>query len=124
MKSGFESKHQSPYRLPPDKRKVLSKQLEDLASQGIITQVSGSEDVPIISPVVLVSKRKTKSSNQTPSQQYRFCCDFRHLKSQTQEFRYSIPNLQELTESFSDQVPNYITSIDLSSVFFSKVNSP
>lgn len=49
---------------------------------------------------------------------YRFCCDFRYLNSQSQDFRYNIPNLQELTESFSERTPNYISSIDLSSGFF------
>ena len=49
---------------------------------------------------------------------YRFCCDFRYLNSQSEHFRYAIPDLQELTESFTHQVPHYISSIDLSSGFF------
>ena len=40
---------------------------------------------------------------------YRFCCDFRYLNSQSQHFRYAIPDLQEY---------NYISSIDLSYGFF------
>ena len=35
-----------------------------------------------------------------------------------QSLNRQLPNLQELTESFAEIVPNYITSIDLSSVFF------
>ena len=49
---------------------------------------------------------------------YRFCCDFRYLNTQIQDFNYTIPDLQELTESFSERVPEYITSLDLSSGFF------
>ena len=44
--------------------------------------------------------------------------DFRYLNSQTQEFCYAIPDVHELTESFSHRTPNFISSIDLSSGFF------
>lgn len=40
------------------------------------------------------------------------------------EFKYHIPNLDELTESFSQCTPNFITSIDLSSGFFQMSISP
>jgi hypothetical protein len=36
----------------------------------------------------------------------------------TQNFRYVIPDLQELTESFTERTPNFITTIDLSQGFF------
>ena len=39
---------------------------------------------------------------------YRFCVDF----------RYIIPNVDELTEAFTQHIPNFISSIDLSSDFF------
>ena len=47
-----------------------------------------------------------------------FLCGFRYLNSQTQDFRYAIPDVQELTESFTQKTPNHISSIDLSSGFF------
>ena len=49
---------------------------------------------------------------------FRFCVDFRYLNSQTQDFCYATPDVQELTESFSHRTPNFISSIDLSSGFF------
>ena len=118
------SKHQRPYRLSPDKREVLRHQLDELLQQGIITPVSEKEDVPISSPIVLVSKRNKPKPGVEPGSReaslsmYRFCVDFRYLNSQTQDFRYAIPDVQELTESFSQRTPNYISSIDLSSGFF------
>lgn len=125
LKPDVVSKHHKPYRLSPDKREVLRTQLTELLNQGIIAPVSETEDIPISSPIVLVSKRKKPSSacDNTDSKEshlasYRFCCDFRYLNSQTQPFRYTIPNLQELTESFDVCSPNFITSIDLSSGFF------
>ncbi|KAL5017800.1 hypothetical protein ScPMuIL_003522 [Solemya velum] len=125
LKPNAVSKHQKPYRLCPEKREVLRHQLDELLSQGVIAPVSESEDLLITSPIVLVLKRcqqpsraQAQSNKHQSLSQYRFCCDFRHLNSQTQEFRYTIPNLQELTESFAERVPNFITSIDLCSGFF------
>ena len=49
----------------------------------------------------------------------------RFLNSQTQQFRYSIPDLQELAESFTQRTPNYMSSIDLiSSGFFQMEIAP
>ncbi|CAC5418267.1 unnamed protein product [Mytilus coruscus] len=119
----LNQKHQQPYRLPPHKRKVLRHHLDELLKQGIIAPISEEENVPITSPIVLVTKRKRQNyafqdEKDAALSQYRFCCDFRYLISCTEQFKYFIPNLQELTESFSQFVPNYISSIDLSSGFF------
>ena len=129
LKSDAKPKHQKPYRLPPHKREVLRHHLDELLRQGIIAPVSENEDVPITSPIVLVTKRaKTIKSHLSDKDaalsQYRFVCDFRCLNSQTMSFKYHIPNLDELTESFSQCTPNFITSIDLSSGFFQMNISP
>ena len=97
--------------------------LDELLRQRIIAPVHESESVPITSPIVLVSKRKKVKKNSENQQnnyisQYKFCCDFRYLNSQINHFCYNIPDLQDLTESFSHKTPNYLTSIDLSSGFF------
>lgn len=122
LKSDAKPKHQRPYRLPPHKKEVLRHHLDELLQQGIIAPVSENEDVPITSPIVLVTKRAKPTSAMSDKDaalsQYRFVCDFRYLNSQTKEFKYHIPNLDELTESFSHTTPNFITSIDLSSGFF------
>lgn len=79
---------------------------------------------------MLVSKRNKSKSGVEPGSKeaslslYRFCVDFRYLNTQTQEFRYAIPDVQELTESFTERTPNYISSIDLSSGFFQMSISP
>ena len=129
LKPDFKPKYQKPYRLPPHKREVLRHHLDELLRQGIIAPVSEEENLPITSPIVLVTKRKKpKDSKLTEKEaalsQYRFCCDFRYLNSQCQDFKYAIPDLQELTESFSKFIPNYISSIDLSSGFFQLGISP
>lgn len=124
LKENFVPKLQRPFRLAPDKKQILRHQLDELLKQGIISPVSEKADLPITSPVVLVRKRNKKEQDFLPGSReaslslYRFCVDFRYLNSQTKDFQYPIPDLQELTESFADNPPNYITSIDLSQGFF------
>ena len=49
--------------LPPNKREVLRHHLDELLRQGIIAPVSEKEDLPITSPIILVSKRTVKCTN-------------------------------------------------------------
>ena len=124
LKPDAKPKYQRPYRLSPDKKEVLRHHLDELLNQGIICTVDPSEDLPITSPVVLVTKRaKSKSEGPPYSPEdsishFRFCCDLRYLNSIAQNFSYVIPDLQELTESFTERTPNFITTIDLSQGFF------
>ena len=123
LKPNFIPKYQRPYRLPPDKREVLRTQLDELLSQGVISPVSETDSLPITSPILLVAKRKSSGSHVAHGKEahltsYRFCCDFRYLNSQTLDFAYNIPDVQELTESFSQTTPNFISTIDMSSGFF------
>ena len=124
LKPDAKPKYLRPYRLSPNKKEVLRHHLDELLNQGIICTVDPSEDLPITSRVVLVTKR-AKSKSEGPSyshedsiSHFRFCCDFRYLNSMTQNISYVIPDLQELTESFTERTPNFITTIDLSQGFF------
>jgi hypothetical protein len=65
LKPDVKPKYQRPYRLSPDKKEVLRHHLDELLNQGIICTVDPSEDLPITSPVVLVTKR-TKSKSEGP----------------------------------------------------------
>ena len=125
----FRPLHQKPYRLTPYRKEVLRHHLEELLEQGVISELSAKEEAPITSPVVLVTKRSKHSSDKlldraSSLRQFRFCVDFRYLNSQTETFKYFIPDLQELTESFTERTPNYIASIDMSSGFFQMKLSP
>jgi hypothetical protein len=48
----------------------------------------------------------------------RFCVDFLYLNSNTQAFLYTIPNVDELTGSFTRHIPNFISSITSNQGFF------
>ena len=54
----------------------------------------------------------------------RFCVDFLYLNSNTQAFLYTIPNVDELTGSFTRHIPNFISSIYFRSGFFQMRISP
>ena len=124
LKPDAKSKHQRPYRLSPDKKQVLRHHLDELLRQRIIVPVSADESIPVTSLIVLVAKRnkpKLDPNNITPDQSlssFRFCVDFRYLNTQTEEFHYNIPDLQELTESFAEHSPNFLTTIDMSQGYF------
>ena len=115
---------QSPNTNVRTNREVLRHQLDELLRQGIITPISEKEDIPISSPIVLVSKRNKPKPGVEPGSpeaslsMFRFCVDFRYLNSQTQDFCYAIPDVQELTESFTYRTPNYISSLTLAQVSF------
>ena len=100
--------------MSPDKKEVLRHQLNELLQQGIITPVNEKKDIPISSPIVLVSKRNKPKlgvelgSREASLSMYCFCVNFRYLNSPTQDFRYAIPDVQELTESFSQRTPKFI----------------
>ncbi|VDI44524.1 Hypothetical predicted protein, partial [Mytilus galloprovincialis] len=57
LKPDFKPKHQRSYRLTPEKKDILRHHLDELLRQSAIAPVEETEDVPITSPVVLVSKR-------------------------------------------------------------------
>ncbi|CAC5395827.1 unnamed protein product [Mytilus coruscus] len=110
-KPDFKPKHQRSYRLTPEKKDILRHHLDEHLRQGVFAPVDETEDVPITSLVVLMSKRTNQkgkantSPKETSLSKFRFCCDFRYLISQTQHYSYSIPDLQDLTESFSNKTP-------------------
>jgi len=99
LKPDNNSKNQLSYRLTTNKKEVLRDHLDKLLEQGLIAPVVETDEVTFTSPVVLVLKRSYNKSSSAASQ-YRFCCDFRYLHSQTSEFRYAISDLQDLPESF------------------------
>ncbi|CAC5371045.1 unnamed protein product [Mytilus coruscus] len=132
-KTGFQAKNISDRIALPQIKKQVRGSSRSFAKTGIISPVGETEDIPITSPIVLVSKRANESRNSQNSNfnqssnslsQFRFCCDFRYLNSQSQQFFYGLPELQDLTESFSNRTPNFITHIDLSSGFFQMPISP
>ena len=107
---------------PQKKKEVLKHQLDHLLEQGIIAPLDEEDNTPIVSPVVLVEKRHVaKNPNDSPKERainsYRFVQDYRFLNSQISDFKYAIPDMAELTDTFASARPKFITKVDLSSSF-------
>ena len=122
LKAEAKPKYHRPYKLSPEKKEVLKYQLEHLLEQGIIRQLNRDDDTPIVSPVVLVEKRgvsfsKDDSVKERALSQFRFVVDFRYLNQQITDFKYAIPDMTELTDSFASAKPKFISKLDLSSSF-------
>jgi hypothetical protein len=84
-------------------------------------KLDANEEAPITSPIVLIEKRmkssEPKANDRDSSlREYRFCVDYQYLNSQSETFIYNIQNLLELNESLTEREPNFIASIDLSTV--------
>ena len=79
---------------------MLIHHLDELFRPGILETVSETEDIPMSSPIVLVSKRnKAKPGNEpgtpeTSLSMLRFCVDFQYLNYQTKDFCYAIPSVE------------------------------
>ena len=120
LKPHVKMTHQRPYKLTPEKKTALRHVLENLYEKGIIAPVNDREDLPITSPVVLVTKPRASTSKNTKEaivSQWRFTVDYRALNELTCDFNYIVPDLQDLVESFTETIPNYITVADLSMGF-------
>ena len=68
LKPNAVGKHHKPYRLPPYKREVLREQLDNLLEQGLVEPVREQKELPITSPIVLVTKQNEASNSKTSTQ--------------------------------------------------------
>ena len=89
---------QHPYRLHPDKKTLVNKEVEYMLEHGIIEQSNSSWS----SPIVLVPK---------PDGSQRFCIDFRKVNAVTKTDSFPLPRIEDCI----DQVGNaaYVSKIDL-----------
>ncbi|CAG2253617.1 unnamed protein product [Mytilus edulis] len=78
-----------PYRLPLAKREVAEKEIQDMASRGIIEPSSSAW----CSPVVMVTKKKDQS--------IRFCIDFRKINDITEKDSQPIPRIEDTLDALS-----------------------
>jgi len=88
----------TPYRLHPEKREVLRKELDSLLELGIIEE----SDSPWASPIVLVPK-----SDGT----LRLCTDFRKVNAVTVPDPFPIPRVEDLLDRVGQS--RYLTKLDM-----------
>lgn len=95
--------HSAPYRLPPYKREIANKLIQEMCDFNII-QPSNS---PWASPIVLVGKK---------TGDLRFCVDYRKVNRATKRDQYPLPNIQDSLDALEGA--KYFTSLDMKSGYY------
>ncbi|CAF0913458.1 unnamed protein product [Didymodactylos carnosus] len=92
-----------PYRIAPERRKIVDKELKDMLESGTI---SGSNS-PYASPIVLAAKKDGS---------LRFCVDYRRLNAATVRDAYPIPRIDDTLDSL--QQAKFVSTLDLKSGYW------
>ena len=94
---------QTPYRVNPEQRDVLSREIAAMLDMGLIRE----DHSPWSSPVILVKK---------PDGSSRVCVDYRKVNSLIVQDSYPLPRLEDCIEAVGRA--NYISKLDLLKGFF------
>jgi hypothetical protein len=87
-----------PYRVAPELKSELERQIQELLAQGVITHSNSA----FASPVSLVKKDDNA---------WRLVIDYRHLNALTVKGKYPLPVIDELLDELSG--PKWFTKLDL-----------
>ena len=98
LKEGSQPVRQAPYRLPPQKREVLKKEIDFLLENNLAVP-SQSEWA---SPCLLVPKSDGS---------YRMCTDYRKVNDLTCADSYPLPRIDDIVDSVGQAT--YVTKLDL-----------
>lgn len=94
---------QKPYRVSPAERKIISDQVQEMLSKGVIQESSS----PWAAPVILVKKKDST---------WRFCVDYRRLNTVTKKDVYPLPRIDDAIDCLF--AASYFSSVDLRSGYW------
>ena len=95
-----------PRRVPHGRRRWLEERLEQLEKTGIIEEVTHSNEVLHVSPVVIVPKKNNK---------FRMAIDYRELNSNLQLETMPLPNVKDCVEKLARK--RFFSALDLLSAY-------
>ena len=95
-----------PRRVPYGRREWLTNKLKNLEDAKIIEEVTHSDNILHVSPVVIVPKKNNK---------YRMAVDYRQQNENLKYETMPLPNVKDCIEKLSKM--NYFTALDITSAF-------
>ncbi|XP_076059845.1 uncharacterized protein LOC143036400 [Oratosquilla oratoria] len=98
LEDGAKPVRHTPYRLSPQKKRIMEKEVEQLMEQGLVEPSTS----PWASPAVLVPK---------PGGEWRLCVDYRSLNAVTKADPYPLPLIDDLIEEVA--AAKYLSKLDL-----------
>ena len=109
-----------PYRVSPEHRMEIEKQIKALQEQGVIIPIDNPQ---WCSPLVIVKKGVKKSQKHMPlpnsgKPELRLVIDFRHLNASSIYGKLEIPRIPDLIDTIGRIKPRYFTSLDLRSGYW------
>jgi hypothetical protein len=96
--SGAKPVFSAPYRLHPERAKLVQNEIDEMLKMGIITR----SDSPWASPIVLVPK---------PDGSIRLCVDYRKVNNLTVPDPFPLPRIEDLVDKIGRA--KYLTKVDM-----------
>ncbi|XP_076038001.1 uncharacterized protein LOC143023366 [Oratosquilla oratoria] len=98
LEDGAKPVRQAPYRLSPQKKRIIEGEVRQLMEQGLVEPSTS----PWASPAVLVPK---------PGGEWRLCVDYRRLNAVTKADPYPLPQIDDLIEEVA--AARFLSKLDL-----------
>ncbi|XP_076037750.1 uncharacterized protein LOC143023126 [Oratosquilla oratoria] len=98
LEDGARPVRQAPYRLSPQKKRIMEEEVRQLMEQGLVEPSTS----PWASPAVLVPK---------PGGEWRLCVDYRRLNAVTKADPYPLPRIDDLIEEVA--AARFLSKLDL-----------
>lgn len=107
-----------PYRLHPDVKISLQKQIDSLVQQGVLIEGDSMWASPVLAIRKGISKAKKHMQKTNPNQEYRLCIDLRYVNAHCIPCQTHILNIRELLDNIGAAKPKFFTTLDCSNSFF------
>ncbi len=112
-----------PYRVSPETRAEIEKQIQDYIDQDVITPIESEWASPLL--VVKKGVKKSRKHLSKPGRpEVRMCIDYRYLNSQTIYSKIEIPRIGDLVDTVGMVKPKFFSLLDLRHGFFQQTLTP
>ena len=124
LKPGTIPFARQPYRLPPDIKQELEKQIETLLQQGIIVEESSDWASPVLAVRKQPPRARKFMRDKSKKPEIRLVVDYRYLNAHTIPVQTHIPNCLDILDEIAQVKPRYFSSLDANSGFWQQALEP